>query len=124
MPFVLAVDYDETLFESAFPKKGSPKEDIISKVKEFKNAGAEIALWTCREGDSLKEAVESCSEQGLEFDAVNENVPSVKSYIKEKDDVLAQHKILADFYVDDKALNLDTFLAINVEKTCQSFANR
>lgn len=124
MPFVLAVDYDDTLFENAFPEKGDPKDDIINKVKEFQDNGAEIVLWTCREGEKLQDAVDACSEQGLKFDAVNANAPSVIAYMEDKEDIFAQHKINADFYVDDKAYNLDFFLNINVKETCRRFSNR
>jgi hypothetical protein len=55
-------------------------------------------LWTCREGDWLKEAVIACNEHGIQFDAINENIPELKFTY------LGQHKIIADIYLDDKAL--------------------
>lgn len=127
MPFVLAVDYDDTLFSGGIKVKGKAKEDIINHVKEFKNNGAEIVLWTCREGSGLEEAVSRCKEVGLEFDAINENAPSVVKYVKERKEegeTLASRKILADFYLDDKAFNLDFFLKIKVKETCDQFAKR
>ena len=127
MPFVLAVDYDDTLFSGGIEAEGTSKEEIINKVKEFKENGAEIVLWTCREGIGLKEAVKKCKEVGLEFDSINENSPSVVKYImgKEKEGwTLASRKILADFYLDDKAFNLDFFLKVKVKETCDQFANR
>ena len=36
MSFILACDYDGTLFANSWPEKGKPKQDIIDKVKEFK----------------------------------------------------------------------------------------
>ena len=127
MPFVLAVDYDDTLFSGGIEAEGTAKEEIINKVKEFKKNGAEIVLWTCREGIGLKEAVKKCKEVGLEFDSINENSPSVVKYImgKEKEGwTLASRKILADFYLDDKAFNLDFFLKVKVKETCDQFAKR
>ena len=127
MPFVLAVDYDDTLFSGGIEAEGTAKEEIINKVKEFKENGAEIVLWTCREGIGLKEAVKKCKEVGLEFDSINENSPSVVKYImgKEKEGwTLASRKILADFYLDDKAFNLDFFLKVKVKETCDQFAKR
>ena len=128
MPFILAVDYDGTLFESSYPEKGAPKQDIIDKVKEFKRHGAEIALWTCRsEGQVLEEAIQRCKEVGIELDAVNDNVPSQKRYMEEqkkKGAMFALRKIFADFYLDDYAYNLEHFLSINVEETCKKFANK
>ncbi len=127
MPFVLAVDYDDTLFSGGIEAEGTSKEEIINKVKEFKENGAEIVLWTCREGNGLKEAVKKCEEVGLKFDSINENSPSVVKYImgKEKEGwTLASRKILADFYLDDKAFNLDFFLKVKVKETCDQFAKR
>jgi hydroxymethylpyrimidine pyrophosphatase-like HAD family hydrolase len=127
MPFVLAVDYDDTLFSGGIEAEGTAKEEIINKVKEFKENGAEIVLWTCREGSALEEAVSRCKDVGLEFDSINENSPSVYKYVKEKEktgEFLAGRKILADFYVDDKAYNLDFFLKIKVKETCDQFAKR
>ena len=126
MPFILAVDYDGTLFEGSWPKKGKPMQDIINKVKDFKRYGAEVVLWTCREGISLEEATERCKGAGLEFDAVNENSPSQLKYMKERaehGEIFATRKIFANFYLDDRGKNLDVFLNINAEKTCKNFEN-
>ena len=128
MPFILAVDYDGTLFSGSYPEIGDPKQDIIDKVKEFKESGAELVLWTCREGRSLEEALKRCKEIGLEFDAVNDNAPSQLEYMKEmaaKGDILATRKIFADFYLDDRAHNLEFFLKmIKVAETCAAYKNR
>lgn len=121
MSFILAIDYDGTLFEGSYPDKGNPKQDIIDKVKKFQKAGAEIILWTCRGGEPLKEAVGRCKEVGLEFDAINENAPSNMEWIegeREKGQEFCDPKIFAHFYVDDRASNLDIFLGIDIEKTC------
>lgn len=127
MPFILAVDYDSTLFEGSWPEKGVPKQDVIDKVKLFKQAGSEIVLWTCREGVSLKEALERCAEVGLEFDSVNENSPSQKKYMtkkKEDGEIFSTRKIFADFYLDDRAYNIDLFLRIDVNATCARYEKR
>jgi len=120
--FILAIDFDGTLFSGSYPDKGNPKQDIINKVKEFKSTGkCEIVLWTCRGGESLKEAVERCKEVGLEFDAINDNAPSNMEWIegeRANGQEFCDKKIFAHFYVDDRAANLDIFLGIDVEKTC------
>ena len=127
MAFILAVDYDGTLFEGSYPDKGAPKQDIIYKVKEFQNHGAEIVLWTCRGGKPLQEAVDRCMEEvGLEFDAINDNAPSNREWIegeRANGQEFCDKKIFANFYVDDRAKNLDIFLRIDVEKTCESHKN-
>lgn len=126
MIFTLAVDYDGTLFEGMYPQLGEPKLDVIAKTKEFIEAGAEVALWTCREGKSLKEAVERCKEHGLEFIAINDNTPAQHEYNRVNGmhgiEAFAQRKIYADLYVDDKAPgSIDFYLKINVAKTIENF---
>ena len=126
MPFILAIDYDGTLFEGTFGEDGPAVLPVIEKAKEFKEHGAEVVLWTCREGISLEEATERCKGAGLEFDAVNENSPSQLKYMKERaehGEIFATRKIFANFYLDDRGKNLDVFLNINAEKTCKNFEN-
>ena len=101
----IAVDFDGTLCEYAFPSIGKQNKeqkvlmDILIKLRED---GHQIILWTNR-GDNddykvLSEAIEWCRLQGLEFDAVNENVPNQKKISG------YSPKIMADYYIDDKAL--------------------
>ena len=121
MAFIVAIDFDGTLFEDLFPKIGAPKMDVISKLKECKENGAEIVLWTCREGDILKKAVDACREQGIEFDAINENSPSIIEWQKANGKANCR-KIHASIYVDDKARgSVEFFLKIDAEKTCENF---
>jgi ribonucleotide monophosphatase NagD (HAD superfamily) len=122
MSFILAVDYDGTLFEGSWPEKGKPILNVVEKVKEFKNNGSEIVLWTCREGSSLEEAIQRCKEElDLEFDAINSNASTASEYIKEKEkigEIFCTRKIFANFYLDDRSHNIDLFLKIDVKKTC------
>ena len=102
---VIAVDYDGTLCEFAFPKIGEQTEkqkELMSLLIEMRNQGHKLILWTNR-GDNeeypvLTEAIEWCKEKGLEFDTVNENLPDQKKLSG------PSPKIMADFYIDDKAL--------------------
>lgn len=123
MAFILSIDYDGTCVADEFPGHGEFKEDIINKIKEFKQHGAILILWTCREGNHLEEAIANCKKAGLEFDAINENAPCTKKWLEDEGQKLSR-KVHADFYLDDKAMNLDIFLKIDVEATCKSFANR
>jgi len=122
MAYILAVDYDGTLFTGSWPELGEPKHDVINKVKEFKKHGAEIVLWTCREGISLEEAKKRCKEVGLEFISVNSNAPSQLKYMTERareGEEFATRKIFANFYVDDRSNNIETFLKTNAEELCK-----
>lgn len=129
MPLIVAIDYDDTLFENSYPEVGDPVEPIIKKALEFRaNPNCEIVLWTCREGEKLQEAVDHCKKFNLWFDAVNDNSPSQKAYIerkmKETGHLLAQRKIFANIYVDDRAPgSIEFFLKIDVENTCKNFLN-
>lgn len=128
MPFKIAIDYDGTLFQGSYPEMGAPKQDVIDKAKELKKYHAELILWTCREGIGLIEAKKRLVEIGLEFDAINENSPSQKAYMKkrwdlEKGEVFAVRKIFADVYVDDRAPgSIEYFLKIDAKATCENFS--
>lgn len=98
----IAVDFDGTLFTDEYPKIGKPKWRVINWCKERKEKGDVLILWTCREGESLREAVEMCREVGLVFDYVNQN----DAYLKKQfgNDC---RKVGADIYLDDKAMRIE-----------------
>jgi hypothetical protein len=101
----IAVDFDGTLCEYGFPGIGQQKEEhkqLMDILIKMRNQGHKLILWTNR-GDneqykSLTEAIEWCKEKGLEFDAVNENLPDQKKLSG------YSPKIMADYYIDDKVL--------------------
>ena len=75
---IIAVDFDGTLCENKWPEIGEPNTELIGYlIMMQKTVGAKIILWTCRIGEMLDRAVNWCSEHGLEFDAVNENLPHI-----------------------------------------------
>lgn len=103
---IIAVDYDGTLCEDKYPDIGEPKANVIEWVKNQRKLGAKLILWSCREGHHLFKAVEWCAKQGIEFDSINENIPELKfSYV-------GQHKVIADIYLDDKALKVSDVIAL------------
>lgn len=94
-----AIDFDGTLCESAWPDIGEPCYDMINWIKELRQMGHKVILWTCRDGMSLVDAIVWCADHGLFFDAVNDNLEShVKKYGNNC------RKIFADYYIDDKAV--------------------
>ena len=95
---IIAVDFDGTLCTDEYPEIGMPKISVIEWVKRQKDLGHKLVLWTCREGESLQKAVEFAFKLGIRFDAINENIPELKFHY------MGQHKIIADIYLDDKAL--------------------
>lgn len=101
MPKIIAIDFDGTLCDSAYPDAGPPRMDAIRKAISERNSGAKLILWTCRTGTELETAVEWCRSFGLEFDAVNENLPEVvQAYAGEN-----PRKVSATEYWDDRAFS-------------------
>jgi len=96
----ICVDFDGTLFSDDWPNIKTPSIRLIDHVKHLRSKGVKITLFTCREDKRLEEAIEACKKLGLEFDAVNENLPEdIKKYGG------TCRKPYADIYIDDKAIN-------------------
>ena len=110
---IIAVDFDGTLYEGPdqWPGMGKPNETLIKHLIYRRMNGDKIILWTSRgnanpEHNDLDKAVEWCRNQGLEFDAVNDNLPEIKDQFYGYN----TRKIVADVYIDDKALNAAVYL--------------
>lgn len=89
----IAVDFDGTIVEHAYPLIGKEIPFAIETLKRLqKETHCQIILWTVREDYLLEQAVEYCRERGLEFYAVNKNNPEETS---------GSRKIVADYYIDD-----------------------
>lgn len=65
LPKIIAVDFDGTLFENAWPDVGAPIEKNINKLKAEQADGAKVILWTNRVGGALDKAVNFCKEHGI-----------------------------------------------------------
>ncbi|HXS54539.1 MAG TPA: hypothetical protein VN726_00365 [Hanamia sp.] len=99
---LIAVDFDGTIVEHAYPKIGDEMMFAFATLKELQKKGHRLILWTYRDGDYLQEAVDYCAANGLQFYAVNENYPGemlTGNYSR---------KILADIFIDDR--NVGGFL--------------
>lgn len=100
---IIAVDFDGTICADRFPEIGEPLFGAIDALLKFKANGYKLILQTCREDSPerkyLTEAVEFCRKNGLEFDAVNQNVPGNPFALLGE-----SRKPYADFYIDDKSL--------------------
>ena len=92
---IVAVDFDGTLsLDAQYPNIGRFNTPLYEALMKLRGIGWSIVLWTCREGKELREAVEWCKMNGLEFDAINENPPEVP---------FKSRKVVADMYIDDRA---------------------
>lgn len=107
---VIAVDFDGTLFENAWPGIGAPRVNVIAAVLREQQNGAALILWTCRTGEALRAALKACEAQGLHFDAVNDSLPEWKESFAGD-----PRKIGATEYWDDRAVNPDRDMWVCVE---------
>lgn len=94
---IIAVDFDGTLCSNAWPNIGIPNNKLINYLKKEKTKGSKIILWTCRTDEQLEQAIRWCTVQGLEFDAINDNVPEAVKWFGGD-----SRKVYADEYIDDK----------------------
>ena len=93
---IYAVDFDGTLCYG-----DKPNIRLIEWLKDKRANGDKVILWTCRHGEMLNEALVWCRKQGIEFDAVNENLPEM---IEKYGDT---RKIGCDYYIDDTHFTSD-----------------
>jgi hypothetical protein len=104
---VIAIDFDGVLSLGKFPQCGPANDEMIGLLKRLIADSSPIRpfyiLWTSRSGACLDEAVKWLQKQGLVFDFVNEQpYETPKNYTR---------KILADLYVDDRAITPEQFFA-------------
>ena len=99
---VIAVDFDGTVVEHKYPAIGKEMLFAFATLKALHKKGHKLILWTYRVGEPLREAVEYCKQNGIEFYAVNKNFPD------EVMDENVARKINADIFIDDR--NVGGFL--------------
>ena len=95
---IIGVDFDGTLAytRGIYPSIGEPITDVMDYILEEQEKGAYLILITMREGDELDMAVRWCNEHGIIFDAVNDNLPHMKTFFKNN-----PRKIFWNEYLDD-----------------------
>ena len=93
---LLAIDFDGTIVDDAYPGIGKPKIFAFETLKRLQSDGHRLILWTYRSGKHLDEAVTFCKKNGIEFYAVN------KSFPEEQNDIEKSPKIHADLFIDDR----------------------
>ena len=93
---IIAVDFDGTIVEDKYPSIGKPMMFAFETLKMLQKDGYRLILWTYRTGESLNDAVKFCSENGVEFYAVNKNFPE-EIYTEE-----TPRKLNVDLFIDDR----------------------
>lgn len=101
---IYAVDFDGTLCESTWPGIGEPNIKLINHLIKRRSEGAKLILWTCRVDERLQEAVDWCMGFGLEFDAVNDNLPEMVEKFGAN-----PRKVYATCYIDDLSVNKEKY---------------
>lgn len=101
---IIAVDFDGVIVEDKFPEIGEPDRELVALLQFAKDAGHKLILWTSRVDDRLEEAVRTCTELGLEFDAINDGEPENLALYGTN-----PRKVFADIYIDDRALGFSKF---------------
>jgi len=99
---IIAIDFDGTIVEHRYPAIGKEMLFAFATLKALNKKGHKLILWTYRVGEPLREAVEFCKINGVEFYAVNKNFPD------EIMDETIGRKINADIFIDDR--NVGGFL--------------
>lgn len=94
---VIAVDFDGTIVEHAYPEIGRPVPFAIETLLQLQKDNHKLILWTVREGQLLQDAIDYCAERGLYFYAENANYPG-------EDREKAPRKLRADLFIDDRNL--------------------
>ncbi len=110
---VIAIDFDGTLCEHAFPDIGQEVPGAFNVLKELQDIGHTLILWTMRSdggrhGPVLTDAIAWCKARGIEFNSVNVN-PGQVSWT-------ASPKAYAAIYIDDAALGCPLRPAFKTER--------
>lgn len=103
MALIATIDFDGTIVEHRYPDIGKPLPGAFEVLKDMKDAGWKLILWTCRENHKkrkyLDEAVDFCRKNGVEFEAVNEVIPD-----EDFREFGLRRKPYADVQIDDRNL--------------------
>ena len=97
----IAVDFDGTIVEHAYPKIGKEQPFAIDTLKALTREGNKLILFTARDGELLEDAIKFCRDRGLEFYAVNSNYPPGALFGDSRQNPV---KVIADLYIDDRNL--------------------
>lgn len=94
---IIAVDFDGTIVENAYPEIGEPLPGAIETLQAWKQRGHTIIINSCRAGAYQAQMEAWLVRNNVAHDYINENAP----------ERIAQYgcdcrKISADIYIDDK----------------------
>ena len=94
----IAVDFDGTIVEHAYPKIGKEIPFATETLRQLIQDRHKLVLWTVRENELLQEAIDWCKERGVEFYAINRDYPEEE---REKNNHFSR-KLKVDLWIDDR----------------------
>lgn len=97
MSRIIAIDFDGTIVEDAYPDVGRPMPGALETIRMLIENGDKLILWTCRENADLKRAVDFLAQHKIVFEAVNQSHPKC-DYAH----LPLGRKAYAHLYIDDK----------------------
>lgn len=95
----IAVDFDGTIVEHRYPEIGQEIPFATQTLRMLIKEQHRLILWTVREGEFLKEALDWCRKRGVEFYAVNREYPEERNGYRG-----FSRKIKVDLFIDDRNL--------------------
>lgn len=96
---ILAIDFDGTIAELAFPEVGEMKPEADVYINKLFDEGHHIIIHTCRSGIHEGTAEKFLKEKGIHYHYINSNMPYMIEQFQQD-----CRKISADIYIDDKCL--------------------
>jgi hypothetical protein len=105
---IIAIEFDGVLSigDYEFPSVGKPNSLLFYLLKKLQEElDCKFILFTLREnnktqGNILDRAINFCKNNGIEFDAINDNLPEIKRVFGYN-----PRKIYADYYIDSDTWN-------------------
>ncbi|MBO5613625.1 MAG: hypothetical protein J5905_03870 [Prevotella sp.] len=94
----IAVDFDGTIVEHAYPRIGKEIPFATETLRQLIQDRHKLVLWTVREDELLQEAIDWCRERGVEFYAINRDYPEEE---REKNNHFSR-KLKVDIWIDDR----------------------
>lgn len=98
----LSIDFDGTIVEEGFPEIGKIKPRTVELMKQAKEQGHIIIVWTARSDIHLEKAREFLIKNEIPYHFINENPED--EYAKKG---IQGRKLFSHVYLDDRAVHVD-----------------
>lgn len=95
----LAIDFDGTIVENAYPEIGNLKPNVVEVMNRLRDEGYRIVINTCRTGQHELNARICLNDNNIPFHYLNENTLESRLEFTEE-----SRKLSADIYIDDRNL--------------------